>query len=534
MAEISKSLGEEEAIIPALPEKESNGKNYIIAIGIDNYARPKLRLESCVTDCVSMTRVLTDKYSFQVFDRIVSNEMATKKGIKAIFKKFREHAPTAEDSLVIYFSGHGHVFAIDEQIVDGKKVIKEGIGCWVTQEAAGNELDDLLKISDVIDEIRQLRILRHIMLISDCCHSGSIFENPFFYPLSNAADPTLRLDASPSRWAICSSRSNEPAIAGRAGAGSRFTEMLANQLLNNDKSQLLLNVLIGTVEEEFNKKGWQKPYAAPLNIIPNNGGQFIFKAVPDKLTITRRRKKLLAVLTQLNFNDQRKKFSQLKKSLNCVTVFSGTQNSGLKFISAQSIKQNFPSEEIEAVRASQIMFGDAAYKTLTGCFKKNIDSEEELIAAIHEKLANKHLVIELWNYAGKELMMPPKIKRETIQQLATFAAKINAAEKKHHFLLLIIDEENYPYDEMVFNAMPGVDFIPMPKIKILDVPEIDLWYGNMRLGYAPCEEECDELFGTCIYEKLEQIITDSKGQPGSTMKQICINAECTDLINNFL
>ena len=129
----------------------AEGTNYIITIGIDTYKNPALKLKSCVNDCNALVKILTEQYSFEAFEESLLNENATKKGILDLLERFRiSKKLTTNDSLILYFSGHGHLFPLPGN---------EKIGCWVPQEAMDQQLKNLLKLPDVIDEIKQFYLI---------------------------------------------------------------------------------------------------------------------------------------------------------------------------------------------------------------------------------------------------------------------------------------------------------------------------------------------------------------------------------------
>jgi uncharacterized caspase-like protein len=93
----------------------ANGKNYVLAIGIDAYEHWQ-PLSNAVKDAQEFVQVLTQQYQFEA-DEVFTlfNEQATE---GRIYQAIREMKRRLEprDNLVVYYSGHGHY---DEEFDEG-------------------------------------------------------------------------------------------------------------------------------------------------------------------------------------------------------------------------------------------------------------------------------------------------------------------------------------------------------------------------------------------------------------------------------
>ncbi len=91
------------------------GTNYLLTIGIDQYQHWK-PLKNAVKDATDFANLLKQSYQFEEENITqVFNENATEKNILRTLKSFVSNI-TADDNIIIYFSGHGHY---DEELEEG-------------------------------------------------------------------------------------------------------------------------------------------------------------------------------------------------------------------------------------------------------------------------------------------------------------------------------------------------------------------------------------------------------------------------------
>lgn len=539
---------DENSLNVTLREKISQGKNYFIGIGIDAY-QSKNQLFTCVNDCTELSKILSTQYSFEIFDSLLLNEKATKQGIEDLLQKFRKSAPGPADNLILFFSGHGYLFPIQKEVKNGKEEITEGIGCWVSWEAAGTELKNFLKLADVIDEIKQLN-MRHILIISDCCHAGSILEQPTFYNFNAQVSATDDLFMAPSRWAICSSRSNQVSAAEKEASLSRFTERLVYELNNNIESELLLNSLVASIQKYFNEKKWQSPFAAPLSIIKNNGGQFIFKLKRD-VQIARKSKTYLEQgLMILNFDSQKalfKKFAEKQKKQ--FAIFTGTPNCALNLLSFRArTYAAFPANFERVLRVSlysQFSIQDISEVRVLNIFISALGIPFPNLTAVANHLlsilANKTILFEFEFYNGSaeaEPGMRQKDKQELVDQLADFVKTVNDNHPADNRLVIfIIDKESCDYENIYKDSIGGINTIVMPLVEPLKYDKAMDWYDTFRNYYISNKvalTEFDDLLKAGVLLKLESTLEEAKGFPGSIIRRICNQVQCDDLAERVL
>ncbi|MEK7254489.1 MAG: caspase family protein, partial [Bacteroidota bacterium] len=186
------------------------GKNYLLAIAIDEYEHCP-RLYRAVADAQELIAVLTDKYLFEKENSTtLFNREATDRNIQRAFRELVDKV-TENDSLVIFYSGHGW---FDE---------KMRTGYWIPVEAAMGDSYDYISNSIIFDYLDAIRA-RHIFMVADSCFSGSLFG------ATKNVGTSERLERDPSRWCLTAGR-NE--IVVEHGEGSPFTQSLIYQLKAN-------------------------------------------------------------------------------------------------------------------------------------------------------------------------------------------------------------------------------------------------------------------------------------------------------------
>ena len=240
----------------------AEGKNYLLAIGIDAYThcRP---LKNAVGDAKAFVGVMKEQYGFSeecIFE--CYDEDATREGVWKVFRKLKRKL-TSADNLIIYYAGHGH---LDEEL---------DWGYWVPVEARPRAEHTFLENKTIIEFIKRFTCY-HLVLISDSCFSGSFF--------GDSRDMSTTFSAAPSRWAITSGR-KQKVLDGDPGLGSPFSDYLLKYLRENPSS-LLLSELGNRVKISTNAHTelYQTPRAEPLQIKGHEGGEFVFRRKAQRVS----------------------------------------------------------------------------------------------------------------------------------------------------------------------------------------------------------------------------------------------------------
>lgn len=233
------------------------GKNYLFAIAIDKYASNKIiPLNNAVQDTEKLVEVLTRKYSFEIGLESLYNECATRKNI---IDKLNDLSflVTKEDSLFIYFAGHGDYNGLTQK------------GYWVSYDS-GVSLSDYVPNSTVVDILSGFEA-KHILLVIDSCFSGS-----FLSQMRSSNEMHYReLHNSKSRWVITSGR-NEKVSDGKVGKGSPFAIILTEFFNKNSSFTFSVGELAVAISKSVGSISNQQPLFGFINELGHEGGQFVF------------------------------------------------------------------------------------------------------------------------------------------------------------------------------------------------------------------------------------------------------------------
>ncbi len=146
---------------------------YSILIGINDYP-PHYQLFGCVSDVQKVEQYLLElaETTGHIIDTplLLLNEKATKREIVDSLQKALLRL-TSEDSLFIYYSGHGTEEISQNRFKDDHNGLLQSVVCYHTTEKSEPYL-----LAD--KELRYLfnsaNVKGHVVAIFDCCHSGDI------------------------------------------------------------------------------------------------------------------------------------------------------------------------------------------------------------------------------------------------------------------------------------------------------------------------------------------------------------------------
>lgn len=233
------------------------GKNYLLVIGIDNYPHfPKLF--NAVKDANDVKELLLTRYQFDS-EHVVTlfDEKATQDNILAALEKFAEQV-TEEDSLLLYYSGHGEY----------KKIID--VGQWIPYDAEPGKLGSFISFDLVIKFIKAIKS-RHTLIIADSCYSGALFSER-----SSTDKARDRLESLPSRWVLTAGR-NEVVSDGKPGDNSPFADAVLYHLKNNEEPRFRVSDFCNAVIVDVGNNANQVPRGASLHGVGDRGGEFMFR-----------------------------------------------------------------------------------------------------------------------------------------------------------------------------------------------------------------------------------------------------------------
>lgn len=248
------------------------GTCYLLAIGIDQYKSPQVRpLYNAVRDAKKFITVLTSKYQFQRGNVTeLFNEKATESAILSAIDQLIATV-REEDSLIVYYSGHGYVHRVTNR------------GFWVPYEGIFGDASTAISDSTLVDHLSVFKG-RHLVVIVDACFSGTLSEitrgGAALYNQEDAFN--IRLSQLPSRWLLTSGR-REPVLDGEPGYHSPFATHLLDTLKRNEEKFLSVRDLGDRTGRAVFESGYQQhPHSAAWDIgMPDNTGQFMFRITKD-------------------------------------------------------------------------------------------------------------------------------------------------------------------------------------------------------------------------------------------------------------
>jgi uncharacterized caspase-like protein len=204
------------------------GRNIIVVIGIDRYEHWD-PLHNAASDAHGARKLFLDLGFEEVVPPLLDGA-ATRRALDELVTDTLAHDARAalrpDDSLVVFYAGHGGVRSVDR---NGKPV---KIGHLIPVDAAPKRFSTWI---DLEAWLRAVSVLppRHILVILDACHSGIALGPVIRWRGGEAApaEPLATLQARPSRRIITSALDDEIALdSGPVAGHSLFTGALIEAL----------------------------------------------------------------------------------------------------------------------------------------------------------------------------------------------------------------------------------------------------------------------------------------------------------------
>ncbi|MCB0564640.1 MAG: caspase family protein [Phaeodactylibacter sp.] len=242
------------------------GRNYLFVVGVDHYQDKAIpRLQNAVKDAEEVQKILADKYQFDRNNLFtLSNEQATQSAIIGRLKSLAKTL-TGEDTLLMYFAGHGEY----DEIID--------VGYWIPFDARHGEIGSYISFDLVTRLVRAIKT-RHTFIITDSCYSGS------FFTTRRATTAEDRLESLPSRWLLTAGR-KEVVSDGWEGEHSPFAKAVLWHLNNNKEPRLRVSQFCNDVVVAVGNNADQLPRGAALQNVGDMGGEFMFRLKKFKDTV---------------------------------------------------------------------------------------------------------------------------------------------------------------------------------------------------------------------------------------------------------
>lgn len=230
------------------------GNNHLLVIAIDEYEHCPV-LSNCLKDAHGFIEVLKERYDFTDENiQTLFNTEATRANIHASLKELKKRV-TPEDSVLIYFSGHGET--------------EDNVGYWIPVEAHPEREWEFVSTMDIKSRLNVINSF-HTFVIVDACFSGSLFAS---YRSVKAGNENKR-----SRLGLAASHSKERALDGTAGENSPFSQNLLRQLKENTGILTAHKLAADLIQEVHERtQGKQTPVFKPLDVKGDDSGQYVFR-----------------------------------------------------------------------------------------------------------------------------------------------------------------------------------------------------------------------------------------------------------------
>ena len=238
-----------EVVVPEL----ALGLYHALFIGNSEYQHWR-DLDTPHYDVESVSRTLQERYNFNI--RKIMVDASHEDILKALSELRHQVAP--DDSLLIYYSGHG--------------VLHKGKGYWVP---ADGYLDDPAKWIPNVDINRALRRIpaRHVIVVADSCYSGTLAQKKLV--LHELKDTSLRC-----RTAMSAGSGDEvvlePVLAEGEKDNSVFAKKLIQVLEENHDTLKGGNEIFQQVKSLLKLYPQHPQYGALSEVGHEEGGDFYF------------------------------------------------------------------------------------------------------------------------------------------------------------------------------------------------------------------------------------------------------------------
>jgi hypothetical protein len=248
-------------------------RQYALIIGINEYKKLS-PLNNSVYDAWNLKEILIDNYGYKKENIIeLYNEAATYRNIRSKLRGFLDDLKP-DDSLLIYFSGHGHK---DKKLKQGYWVpydagtTVETETISILNEAIMDEIPRKIPNHEIRDTLNECKA-KHIFIVSDSCYSAELVM--FKQVIQKTLPESFKL---PSRQVLASGSAR--VSDGIMGNHSPFARYFLKYLQQNTNSYFMgINIIAYTKTAVVsNPEGIkQEPFGGPLIRAGHEGGEFYF------------------------------------------------------------------------------------------------------------------------------------------------------------------------------------------------------------------------------------------------------------------
>jgi Caspase domain len=235
-------------------ELNIQGQYYALLIAINEYENPKVfNLQNPVNDARALQGVLSSKYLFRS-DNISVLENPTRDEIINSFDELSRKL-TENDNLLVFYAGHGWW---DKDA---------NIGYWLPSDADKESKARWVRNSTVQDYLKEIKA-KHMLLVTDACFSGSIFNARSFNTETTVA--IKKLYELPSRKAMTSGSLTE------VPDESIFVKYFIDRLNKNEDPFISAEQLFSSFRIAVINNSDVLPQYGVIKNVGDEGGDFIF------------------------------------------------------------------------------------------------------------------------------------------------------------------------------------------------------------------------------------------------------------------
>ena len=233
------------------------GAYHALVIGNNNY-RELPKLKTAANDAKSVAKLLSNDYGFET--KLLLD--ATRADIFTELGRLRAKL-TPNDSLLVYYAGHGILDEIGQQ------------GYWLPVDAQPDIKANWVSNGDITTSLRAIRA-KHVLVVADSCYSGTLVRAaPINIKTSVARKRWInRMTRKRARTALVSGGLEPVADSGREGHSVFANAFLAALRANPDVMDG--QALYDAVKRPVVLNADQTPQYSDIRRAGHDGGDFIF------------------------------------------------------------------------------------------------------------------------------------------------------------------------------------------------------------------------------------------------------------------
>jgi len=242
-------------------ERLAKGRFVALLIGINGYLHLD-RLDNAVGDARSVAKILQELYGFEVC--LLLDREATREGIMRALNELRRTL-TEKDSLLIYYSGHGHY---DRE---------SDTSYWLPVDAEPDDNTRWIETRSLTDQFK-LIAARQVLVVADSCFSGAMTRSiPADLTNATTRDAYLSKLLEKTTRVLIASGGNEPVVDAGASEHSIFADAFLRALRVPFAPIFTAEELMTRhLKESVAGRAEQLPEYKVIRNSGHDGGDFIF------------------------------------------------------------------------------------------------------------------------------------------------------------------------------------------------------------------------------------------------------------------